>query len=155
MKKQFALLLLLTITFVNSQNNFEVFTGINLSTFGDKGLSKIGDFKSTSFHLGIAYEFSINNKISFRPKLIYSQQGDRVKNSKSFYQGNLIVNRNFINGIDYKLDYINIPLNFKFFNKTYLIAGPQLGFLLSTKKIDLDFGDIDNKIDLGMNLGLG
>jgi len=57
--------------------------------------------------------------------------------------------------IDYKLGYINMPLNFIFFSKPYIIVGPQIGFLISTKKGERDFGEVENGFDYGLNFGFG
>lgn len=50
---------------------------------------------------------------------------------------------------------MNVPLNFKFFQKPYVIAGPQIGYLSSTEKLSADYGDVKNNIDYGFNLGVG
>ena len=85
-------------------------------------------------------------KIAFRPKLTYSQQGDREKSDYTSID---------VRSVDYKLSYLNIPLNFKFFNKPYLLVGPQIGFLLSTEKQSQDFGDVKSGFDYGANFGVG
>ncbi|TJY37388.1 outer membrane beta-barrel protein [Pontimicrobium aquaticum] len=145
MKKLLVIGLLLSSLLSNSQNEFGVITGISNSSFSDGFLEKASIDKAFGFHLGGLYQYNISNDIIFRPKIIFSLQGDRKKStgdSSAF-------------GIDYKLSYINLPLNFKFFSKPYIIAGPQVGYLLSTKKGDIDIGDIENKVDFGLNVGFG
>tara|TARA_B110001450_G_C17447540_1_gene410620 strand:- start:91 stop:687 length:597 start_codon:yes stop_codon:yes gene_type:complete len=153
MKKTLFTSFLILFTVVSiSQNKIGVLAGANSSTISDGFFKKVYE-SGFSYHLGLVYDLELSNKISFRPKMIFSQQGDRIKTDKNYYNGNLT--NLSIKVIDYKLTYLNIPLNFKFFNKTYLLAGPQIGFLLSTKKMDLDFGDINKKIDFGLNIGVG
>lgn len=141
MKKITLIAILFIIPFLTfSQNKAGVLVGINATTLSN-GILKSFGFHSNSFslHFGAVYETKLTEKISFRPKLIYSQQGDR---------------EDFYNNIKYETSYLNIPLNFKFFNKPYVLAGPQIGFLLDTKKKEMDFGDLKT-LDYGLNLGVG
>ena len=141
MKKTLLIGLILLFSFnVFSQNKIGIFTGINGSSLSD-GFLKSGYLGSNSFsfHIGGLYEFRLTEKIVFRPKLLFSQQGDR---------------EDFDDNIKYETSYLNIPLNFKFFNKPYLLFGPQVGFLIDTKKKEIDFGDLKT-LDYGLNLGVG
>lgn len=141
MKKTLLIGLILLFSFnVFSQNKIGIFTGINGSSLSD-GFLKSGYLGSNSFsfHIGGLYEFRLTEKIAFRPKLLFSQQGDR---------------EDFDDNIKYETSYLNIPLNFKFFNKPYLLFGPQVGFLIDTKKKEIDFGDLKT-LDYGLNLGVG
>jgi len=131
-----------------SQSNFGVIAGINNSSLSDGFLNKMAIDKAFSFHLGGIYQHSFNDDIAFRPKLVLSFQGDRKEGSGG--SGSVLGS-----SIDYKLTYINMPLNFKLFSKPYIIAGPQIGYLLSTKKGNTDFGNIDDKFDYGLNFGFG
>ena len=141
MRKKLLIGLLTLISFSSfSQDKIGILAGINASTLSDGILESFGiHSNSFSFHLGAVYEKKLSEKISFRPKLIYSQQGDR---------------EDFDDNIKYETSYINIPLNFKFFKQPYLIAGPQIGFLIDTKKKEIDFGDLKT-FDYGLNLGVG
>lgn len=131
-----------------SQTSFGVFGGLNSSFFSDGFLKKTEISTTLGFHLGVVSEINLNRQIAFRPKLFFSQEGDREKyNGRSGYIAG--------NSIDYKLSYINLPLNFKFFSKPYIIVGPQFGYLLETKKSYFDFGDVNKKIDTGINFGIG
>ena len=140
--KKTLLIGLITLFSINaySQDKIGVFAGINGSSLSD-GFLKSGYIGSNSFsfHIGGLYELSLTEKITFRPKLLFSQQGDR---------------EDFDDNIKYETSYLNIPLTFKFFKKPYLIAGPQVGFLINTKKKDLDFGDLKT-FDYGLDLGIG
>lgn len=149
MKKTLIILLLLFVNFSFSQNKFGIFTGINYSYFTDGFAAQIGGEKAVGFHLGALYEISLNDKITFRPKVVFSQQGDRTKTEI----------RNFesieLTQIDYKLNYLNFPLDFKFWDKIYVLAGPQIGFLMSQKPEGVFLGKVKSSVDLGLNLGTG
>ncbi len=140
-----SLLFLLPLTML-SQNRFGVFAGANNSTLSDGFLEKIGVEKALGLHVGGLYELELSKKITFRPKLMLSLQGDREETSGNYIDAS---------SIDYKLTYINIPLNVKFFSKPYIIAGPQIGILASTKKGERDFGEVKSDLDYGVNLGVG
>lgn len=135
----FGLIILLS-THSFSQSKIGFFAGGNASTFSNGILESFGiHSNSFSFHLGGVYEYQFSEKISFRPKLVFSQQGDR---------------EDYDDNIKYEVTYLNFPMNFKFFNKPYIVAGPQIGFLLDTKKRESDFGDLKT-LDYGLNLGIG
>ena len=140
--------LLFSSLFSSSQNNFGILVGLNNSSLSDGFLNKLSIDKAFGFHLGGVYQYKLNETIAFRPKLMISLQGDRKKGSGG--SGSIMGS-----SIDYKLTYINVPLNFKFFSKPYIIAGPQVGYLIGTKKGDADFGSIENKFDYGLDIGLG
>jgi len=138
-------LLLFNLTY--SQKNIGVFTGVNYSYLTDGFGGKIYAENSFGLQLGVLYELEINEKIGFRPKLTFSQQGDRTKTEQT---------SNFeLNQIDYKLTYLNTSLDFKFWDKIYLIAGPQIGVLINQKPESTDLGKIKSKVDLGINIGTG
>ncbi len=143
------MILLTSISF--SQEKFGILGGINANQTNDGFFTGLRGF-GFGFHLGAVYNFEINEKIHFSPKILFSKQGDTSENKKFLFNGQLSWGTG---GLDYELSYLNIPLNFKFFNKTYLILGPQIGILLNTKKMNLDFGDVENKIDFGINFGVG
>jgi hypothetical protein len=149
MKKGIQFLICLCCCMAYSQPKFGVFTGVNYSYFTDGFAGQIGGENATGLQLGALVEFELTPKISFRPKLIYSQQGDRSKTAD---------NREFsteLTDLDYQLDYLNIPLDFKFGKKFYLITGPQLGFLLQQKCTGVNVGYVPTEIELGLNVGTG
>ena len=148
MKHKLILLSFLLISFKGiSQNSFGVFGGMNNSSLSDGFLENVLIGKSFGFHIGGLYQYEFNETITFRPKLVLSLQGDSEETA----------NTNFLHTglIDYELTYINVPLNVKFFSRPYIVAGPQVGFLMGTKKGDRDYGDVDKKVDFGLNLGFG
>lgn len=151
MKNKIVALLVLSlfITFSYSQTKFGASLGINTSRFSDEFNTINGsyiNFSSTGFSLGAFAEFEISEKIKFYPKLIYNQIGDREKDYDDYFA---------IDKVDYRLDYLSIPLNFKFFNKPYLTIGPQIGFLLSEKAESLNLDKVKTSIDIGGNIGIG
>lgn len=146
MKKIILIIILIGSISSFSQNKFGVFAGVGQSTISDGFLGKFYLGSETTFHFGGLYELQLTEKIDFRPKITYSQQGDREKNDYGTID---------VRSVDYKLSYLNIPLSFKFFNKPYLLIGPQIGFLLSTEKQSENFGDVESNFDYGANLGIG
>jgi len=151
MKKQTLTLFgILFFTFLcQSQIKYGATLGVNISRFSDEFNTIGGEYFNTSsvgLSLGFFAELSLSDKISFYPKIIYNQMGDREKN----YTDWLGLDR-----VDYKLDYLSIPLNFKFFKKPYLLIGPQVGFLISQKAESINFGETDNSVDFGGNIGIG
>lgn len=140
MKKTITILLFLISIMTYSQGKIGIVAGINATTFSDGILESFGiHSNSFSFHFGGVYELELSDKISFRPKILYSQQGDR---------------ENFDESLRYKTSSLNFPLNFKFYNKPYITIGPQIGFLMDTNKRFQDYGDLKS-FDYGMNLGVG
>jgi hypothetical protein len=100
-----------------------------------------------AFHIGAVTEIPISDKFSFQPELLYSSQGDKMS----------------IDGmdIDFKFDYLNLPLLAKYYvaEGFSLEAGPQIGFLLSSKVegngVSIDIKDVIKGIDFGFDFGLG
>ena len=142
----FAIFIITSLSF--SQNKFAVFTGLNYTYFTDGFVGQIGGEDSIGLQIGALYEISLNDKIAFRPKIIFSQQGDRTKTE--YKNGSLE-----LSDIDYKLNYLNFPLDFKFWNKIYMIAGPQIGFLITEKYEEVFIGKVKSNVELGLNLGTG
>lgn len=157
MKFYLKTLIILAFIFLSSlsfsQTKFGATLGFNASRFTDEFKTVNGsyfNFSSTGFSIGAFAEFDISENIKFYPKIIYNQIGDREKDF-----GNVERRGLDISTIDYKLDYISIPLNFKFFNKPYLTFGPQFGFLISEKADSLNLGDVKTSVDFGGNFGIG
>ncbi|MEC4116191.1 porin family protein [Myroides phaeus] len=129
----------------------------------------------TGFNVGAVVEVFINEKFSIQPELLYSTQGTKIKFSEEFLPGRSVNVKSTL-----KLDYINVPIMGKYyvadgFNVQF---GPQIGFLTTAKHeldnisisgnivgIDLndlkgefeegDIKDMVNKVDFGLNFGLG
>ncbi len=155
MRNRIALFIVFIICFTSSysQTKFGATLGLNTSRFTDGFKTVNGsyfNFSSTGLSIGAFAEFEISEKIKFYPKIIYNQIGDREKDF-----GNVEERGLDISTIDYKLDYLSIPLNFRFFSKPYLTVGPQIGILLSEKAESLDLGDVETSVDFGGNFGIG
>lgn len=148
MKRIILTLLFLTVVIgTNAQEKkFSALAGLNAHNLSQGVLSEFGDF-GTTFQLGISYEHSINDVVAFNPRIMYSQQGDGQISLNAFIIPD-------VSDLDYEFSYINIPLLFKFWNKPYVLAGPQIGILTSTDKKGPDFGDAES-LDFGLNLGAG
>ena len=149
MRNALLLFLLLTFTLSFSQHKFGVFTGVNYSYFTDGFAGQIGGEDSFGLQIGALYEIPLNEKVSFRPKLVFSQQGDRAKTTSDAFATTELTD------LDYKLNYLNVPLDFKFWNKIYVIAGPQIGILISEKAEGAFVGPVKSTVDVGINLGTG
>jgi hypothetical protein len=148
MKKTLLLCIFVTISALSyTQNNFGVFAGANYSYFTDGFLAKTSAERSFGIQIGVLYDLELTKKVSFRPKLSFSQQGDNTKTDQT--------NQFDLGELDYKLTYINTSLDFKFWNKIYLLVGPQFGFLIDQKPLSRDLGKLDTTTDFGINIGGG
>lgn len=158
MKKIILFVAILSSCTFLGQNKFGAFTGLNYSYFTDTPGGQVLAEESFGLQLGIVYEKEIAPKVHFRPKLMFSQQGDRTKTASTPNFDPVFdptINGFEMDQIDKKLTYINIPLEFKFWNKIYLIAGPQIGFLINEKEMNYFNQDAKSDIDFGFNLGTG
>jgi len=100
MKKTFLAILLILPIICAAQKKLGVVIGLNNSSISEGFLKEIYITDKLGFQIGGFYELDLSEKTVFRPKLMYSQQGNRG------------TYRNFRTE---KLDYINLPLDFKFF----------------------------------------
>lgn len=137
MKKLIFFAFILISTHSYSQIEYGIFGGINNSALSN-GTKSFNMHHEIGLHLGIVAEKELGNKLAFRPKLEYSQQGNREFN---------------ISAVNYKLNYINLPLDFKFFNSPYILFGPQIGVLINKEFTNYE-GEPDS-FDYGFNLGFG
>lgn len=145
--KKLTLLAVVLMTFsVCAQKKFAIFFGMNNSTL-TKGIMNGAYIQfSPGIQTGVLYDLELTKKIHFSPKLLYSQQGDR---------DNTVSNTGYsIADVGYRLSYINASMDFKFWNKVYMIVGPQVGLLVTENPTTLLLDDA-KKIDLGANLGIG
>ena len=135
--------LMITGTAIAQHNNFGIKGGLNAYTiYSDDNSSadtKIG------FHLGLISHIHLGNQFAIQPELIYSTQGAQYSNGSTTAKLNL--------------NYVNVPLLFQYMfdNGFRLMAGPQVGFLVSAKtEIDNTKTDVkDNlkKIELAFGVG--
>ena len=147
--KKIALLLFLFVTLqISAQEvHFLPKVGLNLATMtnSDGGNMKPG------LNIGVAAEFLINPQFAIEPGIYYSMQGIKVSESGATAK--------------FKNDYLNIPIYAKayLYEGLYAFAGPQFGFLVSSK-ISASEGkvsgsvktkDLYNKVDVALGLGLG
>ncbi len=147
--KKIVLSLALMIGLVTySQSDFAVFGGVKASTFTE-GIIENVPAPSLGYQFGVLYDYKFSKKISFRPKVALSMQGDR--STQTIYSG---LN---LGTIRYRLTYINTSLDIKVNDdrkRRYLLFGPQFGFLVNTSKKVFDFGD-PSKFDYGLKIGFG
>jgi hypothetical protein len=148
MKQISTAIILMFCSIIYSQNKMNAFTGINYSYFTDGVAGQILAEESFGLHIGASYEIELNKKIAFRPGIVFDQVGDRTQTEYTPYS-------NDIDQLDLKLSYINIPMDFKFWNKIYLFVGPQIGFLVSKQSNNGSDKIVDSNIDFGFNLGTG
>ena len=123
--------------------------GYNLSSVSFDGTSETA--KIHGFHVGVYGESYIGKYFSIQPEILYSQQGYKIIDEDGTFTQ--------------KLDYLNVPLMFKFYPRKsfFLEAGPQVGFSISHKETydsDFIFGDTSrelepNNFDWGVNVGAG
>jgi len=126
---------------VNAQDfNLGVKGGLNFATLTGGNSSEFG--WTTDFNLGVMAEIKISDKFSLQPELMYSGQG----------YGSSVESEGII-----ALNYLNVPLISKYYVTKGLSieAGPQVGFLLSTKGGTQDYKDRFKTTDFGVNFGLG
>jgi hypothetical protein len=124
---------------VNAQDvDFGIKGGLNFASVTNTAKDQI----VTAFNIGAMAEIKISEKFSLQPELMYSGQGYDTDNG--------------IDGI-IALNYLNIPFMAKYYvtKKFSLEAGPQIGFLLSTKGGQEDYKDLFKTTDFGVNMGIG
>lgn len=135
--------MMITGTAMAQHNNFGIKGGLNAYTiYSDDNSTadtKIG------FHLGLISHIHLGNQFAIQPELIYSTQGSQYTIGSTTAKLNL--------------NYVNVPLLFQYMfdNGFRLMAGPQVGFLVSAKtEIDNTKTDVkDNlkKIELAFGIG--
>ena len=138
---------------------FGLKAGLNIANLNFSGDVSPSTNPVPNFHIGAFVEISIDEKWAFQPELIYSMQG--AKFDMLYVEGTDTYNTKNT----FKLNYLNIPLMFKYNeNKLFFEAGPQIGFLtsakLKTEISGLGSGEQDAKelfksIDFGLGFGLG
>jgi len=138
---------------------FGVKAGINIAN----GAGDVEDADSKiGLHIGGFAEFMFSEKFAFQPELLYSMQGYKYEESET------VLGETFTAEEKIKLDYINIPLIFKYYATEGLAieAGPQIGFLASANSEfevsgfgedesgEEDIKDFYKSLDYGLNVGL-
>lgn len=136
--KQFILMLLVlfAVEYADAQHkNFGVKAGLNVASLSNSDSSTL-----IGFHVGGLAEFMImTEKLSLQPEVLFSTQGAKSDS-----------------GDDLKLNYITVPVMFKYYFLEYLSveAGPRIGFLISAKEGNSDVKDSFNAMDFGVDAGV-
>jgi hypothetical protein len=131
----------MTFGTLNAQNiNIGVKGGLNSYSINSGNSS---EFKSTTgIHIGLLGHIHMNKEFALQPELVFSMQGANGRSNS-----------------DIKLNYINVPVMFQYMfdNGFRIMAGPQLGFLLSAKvknnNTSVDVKDSFKSVDLGVGIG--
>lgn len=139
--------------------NFGIKGGVNFANFtGDD--ADDADFKNrTGFHIGLLAEIMVAEKFALQPEILYSSQGgkSRFQDFDEFAGEEM--------DIQFKVDYISVPVMLKYFVVPGLSvgAGPQFSFLVDSEaeasfegeEASVDITDETEKFDLGLAVGLG
>lgn len=128
-----SLILFTTVTFAQ-QIKYGAKAGINVSSLKGDYPDEIDENKSIiGFHIGGFLEYSINEKFSIQPELLFSTQGGSSEIKETYEYNNGTYYESFTQTP--KISYLNIPLMFKYkvIEKLSVEFGPQIGFALSAK----------------------
>ncbi len=106
--------------FASAQIHFGIKAGYNLANLPSSPVQPSVSSKS-DFNAGVLASIPLFSSCSLQPEIMYSGQGDAFTST-------------YISGKS-NLDYLNIPVLFKYQHSSGLFAesGPQLGILLSSK----------------------
>ncbi len=149
--------------FANAQKvEFGAKAGINLAKLTD--FEEANPSNRVGFLGGVFAEIKLTEKFSIQPEILYSEEGVKGKlNDLEIVQISSSIDANFT----LKLSYIRIPVLAKFYASEafYFEAGPQIGFLTSSKmKVKTNFNsaegtqdlkDTFKSVDYNMAVGLG
>jgi len=124
------LIAVFAIVSVSAQATFGVKGGVNFASI-------MGDTHNaikyrTAWNVGLVAEIETSSNTSVQPEIMYSSQGFKFNGG---YVGG-IGEDYYYEADDFQLDYLNIPIVFKYYINDEGFSfetGPQLGFLLSSK----------------------
>lgn len=122
-----------------SQIKYGVKGGLNYANMKYEmgGVSASAD-RLMGFEIGGFANYSINDKLSIQPELLFAQYGSDISDLK------------------FKENFISIPIMAKYsIGAISILAGPQLGYLLSAEFDGEDAMDGMKKIDAGIAFGAG
>ena len=128
---------ILGLAHLNAQDvKFGIKGGLNYASVTGVESSQLQPTGGLNF--GGMAEIFISEKFSLQPELMYSGQG---------FSDNGIIS----------LHYLNVPVMGKYYvtKRLSLEAGPQIGFLLSAREAKEKLRKHDNKLDFGVNFGIG
>lgn len=144
----FSLVALFLASFTVTAQDFSygVIGGVNFSKIDNLGGGGFEDSR-LGFHLGGVAELPFAEKWSYEASLLYSLEGEEFDS----------------NGVntDVRLQYINIPFQFKYYAYKNLSVhfGPQIGFLLKgdVSTDDADYVEIEDTVNTNFagTIGLG
>lgn len=146
--------------------SYGVKAGMNISNFFSDDSSDEFDSKA-GINIGAFLEIPISEKFSVQPELIYSAQGSQqtvYTTTTDMVDGMEVTTTNF-RIFKYNFNYLNIPVLAKYYvtDGLSLLAGPQLGVLLSAKdkesdndgELDIDISSFTESIDFSIDFGVG
>jgi outer membrane protein with beta-barrel domain len=155
-------LALMLFGLVNAQEvKFGMKGGMNLSSWvGDT--RGVGLSPRFGVNIGALAQIKLSENFDIQPEIFYSTQGTRFKN---VYAN--VNNLSYKGDIKWKLSYLSIPVLFKYSadGKSFVEAGPQIGFLTSAKAstkltqysptIDQDVKNMFESVDFSLVIGVG
>ncbi len=116
--------------------------GVNISNFtGHSSWENAETNTLVGFHAGGFVSFFLGNTFAIQPEVLFSSQGAKYTNAG--------------NKENLKVDYINVPVMFKYrtINGFYVEAGPQVGFRTSESSTSID--SLAKRTDLSIAGGIG
>ncbi|MBO0359840.1 PorT family protein [Hymenobacter sp. BT186] len=147
MKKEFVLLLLLTILAGTAHAQRNVSLGLKAGgTLSDLTGKQASGYESAfGFQAGGFLNVGLSRLFAFQPEVIYSRKGAKLATSPTVHA---------------RLDYVDVPLVFHInVDGLFFEAGPQVGFLVAAHdKVDTQQFDTKaryNTVDAGYIFGLG
>ena len=157
-KVLFSVMILAAFSIAKAQNiAYGLKAGLNLSDWhtSNADANEAYDMR-TAFHVGGFVQFTLSEKFTVQPEILYSVMGSVVNISTPTLR-----TAEASSDLTYGLDYLSIPVmaQYKVTDAIHLELGPQLGILLSAKaKYDggsEDLKDDMETVDFGMNIGAG
>ncbi|MDO7848283.1 porin family protein [Hymenobacter sp. M29] len=97
------------------------------------------------FHAGAFANIGLSRMVAIQPEILFSQKGSKSKD---------------VTDVNSRVNYLDVPLAFHInADGLFFEAGPQVGFLLSSKynfgNVSVDTKDATNSVDFGYLFGLG
>lgn len=124
--------------------------GVNFSNFAGDGFASFDEDSNarTAFHLGLVAEVPLSDRFSIQPEVLYSAQGFDIAQIEDGQD------------VEYRLDYVTVPVLAKFYvtDGLSLVGGPQFGYLAESEiksentETELDSENFNN-FDLAVGLG--
>ncbi len=148
--------LIIAISTAIAQDNFSFGPKIGVDYTHFWGKNSINGGK-ISYQIGAFFEKGLSNKFAIAPEIVFASQGPIVDGAKILSNTDILHTKN-----TYHLNYINIPIIFKYYVTTNLSIdfGPQIGINVYGKCTMKDENDISTTVDANakkfdFGLGLG